>query len=170
MPSPQRGHRSRRPHPCSQHEMRVAHRQHRRKYGASSPARHCGQNCSQVAALRPATWRSGNSSRAPAPTLSAISRSAPARQHSAGGGRRVCHRAAYDRAAPTTCPRHTHQYITEVARREAVRQRRPVQPATSNGKCQCWGAQRTRPETPSCRDGHFPNWFRTLTSNTDNTV
>ena len=71
MPSPQRGHRSRKPQPCSQHEMRVAHRQRRRKYGASSAARQCGQNCNQVEALRPTTWRSGNSSwiSGPAPSV-----------------------------------------------------------------------------------------------------
>jgi len=72
MPLPQPGHRSRNPQPCSQHEMRVADRQRRRKYGASSPARQSGQNCSQVAALRRATWRSGNSSRVPGPAPSVI--------------------------------------------------------------------------------------------------
>jgi hypothetical protein len=128
MPSPQCGHRSRKPQPCSKHEMRVAQRQRRRKYGASSPARQAGQNCNQVAALRLATWRSGNSSRIPGPAPSVIiairARATPVCRW------RTSRVPIRQRAI---APRRPHasakpEDITEMARRNTVRQRQPVQP------------------------------------------
>lgn len=60
MPARHAGHRSRSPQPCTKHDTRDASRHCRRKYGASSVARHCGQYCIQVERFRCARSRSGS--------------------------------------------------------------------------------------------------------------
>ena len=72
-PCPQAGQRSSRRLPWRAQAIVVARRHSLRKYGCSSSARHCGQNCSQAACRRPRrpgerSARNGNrSARAPAP-------------------------------------------------------------------------------------------------------